>query len=113
VPFFIPATLTENATECDSAPEAPVTLTVAVIGAAELAAVSVIVLPPAVPTGLKDAVTPGGSPLAVMLTPAANPFLGNTLIAAEALCPAVNDKLGVEVERRKSASPYAAGGSSS
>src|SRR5271156_4486001 len=111
VPFFIPATLTENVTECDRSPEAPVTVTEDVIGAAELVAVSVIVVPPAAPLGLNDAVTPGGSPVAVMLTPPANPFLGNTPIAAEALCPAVNDKLGVEIESRKSALPFAAGGS--
>jgi hypothetical protein len=109
----MPATLRATATECDRLPETPVTVIVDDVGFAELAAVSVIVLPPAVPAGLNDAVTPAGSPDAVMLTLPVNPFLGNTLIAIAPLCPWVNERLEAEDESRKSLAPGAGEGSTS
>src|ERR1700722_7023047 len=113
VPFLMPATLRPIVTECDRSPETPVTVTVEDIGLAEPAEVSVSILPPATPDGVKDAFTPAGSPAAVMMTLPANPFLGNTLMAVEALCPWVNERLEGEVEREKSPTPSVAGGSTS
>src|SRR6478609_5027348 len=84
-PFLMPATLSAIVTECDKSPETPVTVTVDEVGGVELTEVSVIVLPPDAPAGVNDAVTPGGSPDALMLTLSVKPPRGKTPIAVEAL----------------------------
>jgi hypothetical protein len=81
----MPATPTAIVTECDKVPETPVTVIVDDAGAVALEEVSVIVLPPAGPDGVNDAVTPAGSPDAVMLTLPLKPPRGNTAIAVETL----------------------------
>jgi hypothetical protein len=69
-------------------PEVPVIVIVAVPSVAELLAVSVRTLVPVVEVGLKDAVTPEGSPDAVRLTLPANPSASvtETLVVDEEPC---------------------------
>jgi hypothetical protein len=59
-------------------PEVPVTVTVLCPMVAELLAVNVIVLFPVVGVGMKDAVTPVGSPETERLTVPVNPYCGFT-----------------------------------
>ena len=60
-------------------PTVPVTVTVAVPVVAVLVAVRVMVLEPVAGFGLKDAITPIGSPEADKLTPLVKPFCGVTV----------------------------------
>jgi hypothetical protein len=69
-----------NATVLKSAPEVPVTVTVAVPAAAVLPAAKVTVRVPLVPAALKDAVTPVGNPEAARLTVPVKPLAGTTAI---------------------------------
>jgi len=89
---------------CVSVPLTPVTVTVAVPIVAVLDAVKVRVLVPVVEAGLKAAVTPVGSPLAVRATAPVNPPEGATVIVLLPVPPcatvtlaglADNEKLGV------------------
>jgi hypothetical protein len=68
---------------CVSVPDVPEMVTVEVPVAAELRAVSVSVLVPAVLAGLKEAVTPLGNPEADKLTVPVKPFCGLTVIVLE------------------------------
>ncbi len=73
-------------------------VTVAVPVAAVLLAVSVSVLVPVVLAGLKDAVTPLGSPEADRLTLPVKPFVGFTVIVLVPLLPCVTVTLVGEAE---------------
>src|ERR1700730_1742174 len=108
--FFIPATLMAIVTECERFPETPVTVIVDDAGTVELEGLSVMVLPPAGPDGVNDAVTPAGSPDAVMLTLPVKPPRGDNAIAVETLCPCVNDRIEAEGESVKSLAPEAGEG---
>jgi hypothetical protein len=68
-------------------PEVPVTVTVTVPAVAELLAISVRVLAAIVLAGLKDAVTPLGSPAAARLTLPLKPFCGPTVSVLTPLFP--------------------------
>jgi hypothetical protein len=79
-----------------------VIVTVAVAGFAELFAVSVIALVPAVLEGLNVADTPAGNPEAVRLTFSLKPLLGSTVIFVEPLFPCVKERLAAAGESTKS-----------
>jgi hypothetical protein len=72
---------------CTSEPDVPVMVTVAGPVVAELIAVSVRVLVLVVLLGLKDAVTPLGSPEAAKLTLPVKPPVGFTVIVLGTLLP--------------------------
>ena len=67
-------------------------------GAAELLAMSVRVLVLVVLIGLKEAVTPEGSPLAARLTAPVKPFSGLTVMVLVPLAPAAIVRLPGEAE---------------
>jgi hypothetical protein len=85
--------------EFDKLPDVPVMVTVTVPVVAVLLAVSVNVLVLAVLLGLKDAVTPLGSPDADKLTLLLKPFCGVTVIVLVPAVPCVIVKLLGEAER--------------
>jgi len=68
-------------------PETPVTVTIDGPAAALVDAVSVRTLVPAVPVGLKDAVTPAGRPLAARFTAPVNPLRSITVTVLVPLLP--------------------------
>ena len=83
----------------DKLPDVPVMVTVTVPVVAVLFAVSVNVLVLAVLLGLKDAVTPLGSPDADKLTLPLKPFCGVTVIVLVPAVPSVIVKLLGVAER--------------
>jgi hypothetical protein len=85
--------------EFDKLPDVPVMVTVTVPVVAVLLAVSVNVLVLAVLLGLKDAVTPLGSPDADKLTLPLKPFCGVTVIVLVPAVPCVIVKLLGDAER--------------
>ena len=85
--------------EFDKLPDVPVMVTVTVPVVAVLFAVSVNVLVLAVLLGLKDAVTPLGSPDADKLTLPLKPFCGVTVIVLVPAVPCVIVKLLGVAER--------------
>jgi hypothetical protein len=87
-------------------------VTVPVPGAAELAAVSVIVLPPVVVTGSKTAVTPGGRPVACSVTLPLKLPRGMVKMVAVALLPCGMEMDGAE-EIIKSGAPALGDGKTS
>jgi hypothetical protein len=82
-------------------PEVPVTVTVTEPVVAVLLAVSVKVLLPVVLLGLKDAVTPAGSPEADKLTLPVKPLTGVTEMVLVPLAPCTMDRVFGEAEREK------------
>jgi hypothetical protein len=76
-----------------------------VAGAIEAAAVSVIVLAPAVLAGLNDTVTPFGSPEALKLTFPSKLPRGIAMILVVALLPWGTDTLAEDAESVKSLGP--------
>ncbi len=74
-------------------PDVPVIVTLEVPGTAVLLAVSVRVLLPAVLAGLKDPVTPPGSPEAVKATAPLKPFCGVTVMTLVPGLPCVSATL--------------------
>jgi hypothetical protein len=82
----------------DKLPEVPVTVTVAVPVVAVLLAVSVNVVVLAVLAGLKDAVTPLGSPVADKLTLPVKPFCGVTVMVLVPLPPCIIVRLFGDAE---------------
>ena len=92
------STVRESVVLCDSAPDAPVTVTVKVPSVAVLPAVTVSVLVVAVPAGLNEAVTPLGRPEAERLTLPLNPLSGLTAIVLVAFAPRTTLKLAGEAE---------------
>lgn len=70
-------------------PEAPVTVTVAGPTVAVLDAVNVSVLLPVVVAGLKDALIPVGSPLAVRVTAPVKPLMSVTATVLDPEAPCV------------------------
>jgi len=82
-----------------SVPDTPVTISAAVAGAAELAAVKVNVLAPGVLVGLKDAVTPPGNPETDRLTLPLKPFCGLTVMVLAPLAPSLTDTADGDAER--------------
>lgn len=80
-------------------PLAPVIITVAEVKVAVLDALNVTVLLPVVEAGLKEAVTPAGSPLALKATLLLNPPVGSTVIMLLAVAPCVTDTLAGLAER--------------
>ena len=83
----------------DKLPEVPVTVTVAVPVVAVLLAVRVSVLVADVGLGLKEAVTPAGSPEADKVTLPLKPFWGVTVMALVPFVPCVRFKLLGDAER--------------
>jgi hypothetical protein len=75
-------------TDADIVPEVAVTVTVCVTAAAFDAAVKVIVLVVEVVAGLKEAVTPAGSPVAAKVTVPVKPVFFTTVIVLVAVDPA-------------------------
>lgn len=82
-------------------PDVPVTVTVDAPLAAELLALKVSVLVPAVPAGLKDAVTPVGRPDAARATVPAKPFCGFTVMVLPPLPPCATVALEGDAESVK------------
>src|ERR1051326_541870 len=68
VPARIGVTVAAIVAVCEILPDCAVTVTVVLEGAVDFCAVSMSVLDPDVAGGLKDAVTPLGTPVAVNLT---------------------------------------------
>ena len=83
----------------DRLPLEPVIVTVAVVSVAVLDALNVTVLVPVVEAGLKEAVTPAGSPLAAKATLLLNPPVGRTVITLLAVAPCVTDRVAGLAER--------------
>jgi hypothetical protein len=97
-------TVRETVVEFVRVPEVPAIVTVAVPVVAVPLAVSVRVLEFAglvVLAGLKDAVTPAGSPDADKLTLPVKPFSGATEMVLPPLAPCTSDKVFGEAEREK------------
>lgn len=82
-------------------PEVPVMVTVAVPVVAVLLAVKVTVLVVVALAGLKDAVTPLGSPEADKLTLPLNPLMGVTVTVLLPLPPCVTETLAGEADSEK------------
>jgi hypothetical protein len=80
-------TVTETVAVWVKPPTVPVTVTVAVPVVAVFVAVSVMVLEPVAGFGVKDAVTPVGSPEADKLTPLVKPLCGVTVTLLVPLDP--------------------------
>lgn len=80
-------------------PEVPVTVTVDVVSAAELAAVNVSVLALVVLAGLKAAVTPVGRPEALRATVPLNPYSGFTVMTLVAVAAGATLTLVGDAER--------------
>jgi len=94
-------TVNEIVVALDKLPDEPVTVTVTVPRVAVLLAVSVNVLVPVVLLGLKDAVTPLGSPDADKLTLPLKPFCGVAVIVLVPLDPCNIVKLLGDADRVK------------
>jgi hypothetical protein len=88
---------------CVRPPEVPVIVTVVRPGVAALVAVSVKTLVPVVFTGLKNAITPAGKPLAVRATEPLKLLMPATAIVLLPLLPGTTLKLLGEADREKSA----------
>lgn len=82
-------------------PDTPVIVAMAVTGAAELVAVNVSVLLVVVLAGLKDAVTPGGSPETESVTALEKPESGMTLITVLPLVPGATESDDGDAARLK------------
>jgi hypothetical protein len=82
-----PLTVKLRVTEVDAVPMVPVTVIVVVPTTAADVALSVMMLVVAVVAGLKEAVTPVGSPEVARVTLPVKPVLGVTVIVAGALAP--------------------------
>jgi hypothetical protein len=91
---------------CVRLPELPVTVTVKAPAVAALLAARVSVLVPVVLAGLKDAVTPLGTPEADKLTLPANPFTGPTVMVLDPLDPWMKLRLFGEALRVKSGGKF-------
>jgi hypothetical protein len=92
-------TVRETVVTCDSPPDVPVIVTVAVPRTAELLAVNESVLVEVVLLGLNAAVTPLGTPEAEKLTPLVNPVSGLTLIVLVPFVPRATLRLPGEADR--------------
>jgi hypothetical protein len=98
-------TATTVVTECDKSFDVPVIVRVVVVGAAEAAAASVMLLEPEALAGSNEAVTPFGSPATLRTTLPSKLPLGIAMILAVALRPWGTDTLADDAVSVKSLGP--------
>jgi hypothetical protein len=96
-----PFTVRPMATEAGDAPVVPITVTVAVPGVDDAAALNVTMLVVAVVAGLNETVMPPGSPVALRVTLPLKPVLGVTVIVSVAPAPCTTLSVAAEAANEK------------